>query len=107
MPVSSPLSMIAACAALLVTPCAQAADLAAHSRIGTIFAEPPERVILPPYSERNETNAIVAESFYAFQPRIPGYYGRAGDFYYRSYYGTPPETIFGRDPYACTNIGWC
>ncbi len=107
MPISPFLATIATGAALLAAPCAGAADLAAHSRIGAIFAEPPERAVLPPYYARNETNAIVAETVYAFQPRIPGYYGRAGDFYYQSYYGTPPENIFGRDPYACTILGWC
>ncbi len=106
MPISH-LATIAACAALLAATSAPAADLAARSPIGAIFAEPPERVVLPSYYARNETNAIVAENFYVLQRRIPGYYGRDSDFYYRSYYGTPPETIFGRDPYACTIIGWC
>ncbi len=104
---SSSLATIAACAALLSAPCAGAADLAVHSPIGAIFAEPPERVVLPPYYVRNEDNALVAENIYAFQQRIPGYYGRPGDFYYRSYYGTPPENIFGTNPYACTILGYC
>jgi hypothetical protein len=96
-----------ACAVLLAAPYASAADLAAHSRIGAIFAEPPERVVLPPVYARTDDNLFVAENIYAFQQRIPGYYGRPGDFQYRSYYGTPPLTIFGRDPYACTILGWC
>jgi hypothetical protein len=109
MPVSSPVSIIAACAALLVTPYAEAADLAARSPIGAIFADESPGIVLqaPPVRSRIKDNIFWAGAVYSFQQRIPGYYGRPGDFYYRSYYGTPPEQIFGRDPYACTILGWC
>lgn len=96
-----------ACALLLAAPCADAADLAAHSGIGAVFADPPLHAPLLRGETRDATNAVIAETIYAFQPRIPGYYGRAGDFAYRNYYGTSPVTIFGRDPYACTLIGAC
>ncbi len=103
------LATIAACAALVAAPCAGAADLAARSAIGAIFADEPAHGVLPapPVRSRIKDNIFWAGAVYSFQQRIPGYYGRPGDFYYRSYYGTPPETIFGRDPYACTIIGWC
>ena len=43
----------------------------------------------------------------ATSPRVPGYYGQAGDFYYRSYYDTPSLKIFSRLPYACGFVGLC
>jgi hypothetical protein len=43
----------------------------------------------------------------ATSPRVPGYYGRPGDFYYTSYYGTDPGLIFGRLPYACWYYSSC
>jgi hypothetical protein len=107
MSISPSLATLAACAALLVPPCAGAADLAAHSRIGAIFAEPPGAVVLPPVYVGPDTNLFMAENIWTFQQDIQGYYGRPRDFYYRSYYGTAPETIFGRNPYACTILGYC
>jgi hypothetical protein len=38
---------------------------------------------------------------------VPGYYGGAGDFAYRNYYGTSPIAIFSRLPYACGFHGYC
>jgi len=107
MSLPSSLAAIAACAALLAAPSAGAADLAAGSRIGAIFAEPPERIVLPPHYAGYEANNIASQTIFALQRRIPGYYGGAWDFYYQPYYGTSPVTIFERDPYFCTTFGRC
>ena len=105
MPKLSP--FVAFAAALIVAFGADAADLAVRSRVGVIFDEQPPPAALLRGPPRDATDALVAETIYAFQPRIPGYYGRAGNFAYRNYYGTSPVTIFGREPYACTLIGAC
>jgi len=84
---------------------ATAADLPAGSRLGVIFAEPPP----PP------PRAVIVtghdEPVYApeidIRPKVNGYYGKPKSFRYRSYYGTPPEIIFGRLPYACGEYGYC
>ena len=85
-----------ACAAL-------AADLPMQTRIGEIFAAPTE----PKVAYRTVESLPVASAWVATSPRVPGYYGQAGDFYYRSYYGTPPDLIFERLPYACGYYGYC
>lgn len=107
MSISTFLATSAALAVLLAAPCAVAADLAPHSRIGAIFAEPPGAVVLTPVYVGPDTNLFVAENIWTFQQDIQGYYGRPQDFYYRNYYGTPAETIFSRNPYACTILGYC
>lgn len=84
-----------ACAAL-------AADLPVQTRIGQIFAAPAE----PARAYRTAEPLPVAGTWVATSPRVPGYYGQAGDFYYRSYYGTPSDIIFGRLPYACPYYGY-
>ena len=41
------------------------------------------------------------------RPLVNGYYGKPKSFRYRSYYGTSPDTIFSRLPYACGEYGYC
>lgn len=82
---------------------ALAADLAVQPRPGQIFAEdfhepaPARAPIAPPLIPVWVSNS----------PRVPGYYGRAGDFHYNNYYGTSPFTIYSRLPYACGFVGLC
>lgn len=85
-------------------PVVRAADLPPRTSLGEIFAEPrPDRV------------AVVREDSYAAEiapwvnnsPWVPDYYGRPGNFYYRSYYGTPLTDIYSRFPYACKFYASC
>lgn len=104
-PLKSP--VFAACLVLLGAPSAFAADLAAQSRLGAVFAEPPARATFERHAPTDHHELRVVETVYALQPRLPGYYGRPSDFEYRNYYGTSPVTIFSRLPYACGLIGLC
>lgn len=83
----------------------KAADLSRQSRLGEVFAEPPVRVVI---RGRDKIDVPPAQDvILPFAPRTPGYYGRSGDYVYRSYYGTSPATIFTRLPYACGFVGLC
>jgi hypothetical protein len=78
-----------------------AADLRAApapSRLGAVFAAPPAATLVETY----EAPVIALPA-----PRVPGYYGGAGDFAYRNYYGTSAVAIFSRLPYACGFHGYC
>jgi hypothetical protein len=101
MPVRLALSTIALA---LTGMTAGAADLPARSRLGAIFAEPAE---VGPTVYRPAEVAVVEVPWMSTSPRIPGYYGRWGDFYYTSYYGTSPGIIFGRLPYTCYYYSAC
>jgi hypothetical protein len=89
---------------------AQAADLAGHSRIGALFAEPAAKgrraVVL-----RDERP--VEEPIVTYAPEVDidsivhGYYGKPNSYYYHSYYGTPKDLIFSRAPYGCSYYGYC
>lgn len=96
---------LAAAIAFIVS-AAQAADLPVHSRIGTIFADAP--VLRAPQTRNVETEY---ETVFAPEVDIPsivhGYYGKPNSYRYRSYYGTSPDIIFGRLPYACGSYGYC
>lgn len=93
-----------ACLLWLVAPCAEAADLSRQSQLGEVFAERPARVVI---RGRDEIEPPANTVILPFAPRTPGYYGRPGDFSYRSYYGTSPVAIFTRLPYACGFVGLC
>ncbi len=101
----APLKMFVAALVLAMTgPSAHAADLPARSHIGEIFAAPAGK--LPPgYRPRKRATDISLWTI--LPPRVPGNYGRPGDFEYSSYYGTRPGLIFGRLPYACGFVGTC
>lgn len=85
---------------------ANAADLPVRSRIGTIFAEPVE-------ARAPQARHVETEYETVFAPEVDissivhGYYGKPKSFRYRSYYGTSPDIIFGRLPYACGSYGYC
>jgi hypothetical protein len=95
---------------LAATTAADAADLASHSRLGAVFAEPvpQSRRTIVVAREKPVEEPIVT---YAPEVDIPsivhGYYGKPNSYYYRSYYGTRPETIFSRAPYGCGSYGYC
>jgi hypothetical protein len=38
---------------------------------------------------------------------VNGYYGKPKSYVYSNYYGTSPERIFERLPYACGRYGYC
>jgi hypothetical protein len=95
---------LSAVALILTGMAAGAADLPVRSRLGAIFAEPAE---VGPRGDRSAEVVVVEVPWMATSPRIPGYYGRPGDFYYTSYYGTEPGIIFGRLPYACWYYSSC
>lgn len=90
----------------LMATAATAADLPVHSRIGAIFIEAP--TARAPHARRA---AIEYETVFApevdIRPLVNGYYGKPKSFRYRSYYGTSPDIIFGRLPYACGSYGYC
>ena len=67
---------------------AGAADMAHRSRLGAVFAEPPV-VVRGAAVARVETVEVVDPGFVRNSPPVAGYYGQAGDFHYRNYYGTP------------------
>jgi hypothetical protein len=96
--------LLAAAAVALTATAALAADLPAQSRLGAVFAEPP---LVATRDYRTTEVTVVEVPWMATSPRIPGYYGRWGDFYYTSYYGTDPGLIFGRLPYACHYYASC
>ncbi|MBN9041987.1 MAG: hypothetical protein BGP05_08890 [Rhizobiales bacterium 62-47] len=87
-----------------------AADLPAQTRLGKIFAEPAPSPV-PPLAYQTDTSAWITESVFAPEVDVPslvnGYYGKPRSYLYRSYYGTPPDLIFGRLPYACGYYGYC
>jgi len=84
--------------ATMLAPPARAADLAAHSPIGRIFAEPVagRRAKEPPPPQR-----------YDLVLSLPGYYGRPNSFMYTNYYGSSLVDIYGRLPYFCGLYGYC
>ena len=88
----------------LASSTAEAADFAAYatgpSRLGAIFAAPGPS----PIAVVNEMPLVLP---IIPSRTVPGYYGRAGDFSYRNYYGTSPVAIFSRLPYACGFHGYC
>ncbi len=87
---------------------ANAADLPVRSRIGTIFAEPPHVAHAPaPRAVVEEDYETVFAPEVDIPPLVNGYYGKPKSFRYRSYYGTSPDIIFSRLPYACGSYGYC
>ncbi len=75
-----------------------AADLANRSGVGAVFAEP---TAVARGARVSEQVVLVETSSVRNSPQVAGYYGRAGDFHYRNYYGTPRPLIGQILPYAC------
>lgn len=99
--------LVLATAILGVASAAHAADLPAHSRLGAIFAEPPPvRAAAPRVVVEEEYETVFAPEV-DIPPLVNGYYGKPKSFRYRSYYGTSPDIIFSRLPYACGEYGYC
>jgi hypothetical protein len=101
MPIKFAIAAIAIAAGLTS---ASAADLAHRSRLGAVFAEPP---VVVRGAARVETVVVVDPGFVRNSPRVAGYYGDAGDFQYRNYYGTPRPLLRGIVPYACVVEALC
>ena len=78
-----------------------AADLPVHTRLGAVFAD--EAYVREPVP-RTEL-AVPFLPWFGNSPRVAGYYGTWGDFYYSNYYGTSPFVIFTRPPYSCAWYG--
>ena len=56
---------------------------------------------------RVETVVVVDPGYVRNSPRVAGYYGQAGDFHYRNYYGTPRPWLGQYLPYACVLEALC
>lgn len=100
------LTMLAVLVVVATSAATFAADLPAQTRLGKIFAEP-----APPRAYQTDSTAWIAESVFAPEVDVPslvnGYYGKPRSYLYRSYYGTSPDLIFERLPYACGYYGYC
>ncbi len=101
---------VALCAATLLlgatVTSAVAADLAVQPQVqrpGQLFAEGAR---VPAVAARGK-EAVDLDFWIPNSPKVPGYYGRPGDFHYRNYYGTSLLTIYSRLPYACGFVGLC
>lgn len=82
---------------------AGAADLARRTALGNLFSDRP---VVVERGRPVETETVAA-GFVRTSPRVPGYYGDRGDFFYQNYYGTPRSVIFERLPYACVLALFC
>lgn len=78
---------------------ASAADLAQRSRLGAVFAEP--TVVVRGAAVTRTEVVVVDPGYVRNSPRVAGYYGQAGDFHYRNYYGTPQPLLRGILPTNC------
>lgn len=102
-------SLFLAACALCAAP-AEAADLAGHSRLGAVFAEPvpkARRVVVAETPRPGEEPIVTYAPDVDIPSIVNGYYGKPNSYYYRSYYGTRSETIFSRAPYGCGWYGYC
>jgi hypothetical protein len=101
--------MLSILAIVLTATTARAADLAAHSRLGAIFAEPAEAQVEPVRSQ-GYSGPIIP---YSLLPdpvwnRGGGYYGSSWSYYYGGpYYGGPVSPSIFRLPYVCGLYGYC
>ena len=92
--------------ALMLAPAAaRAADLAGQSRLGAVFAEP--RKAVRGAAMTHAEVVVVDPGCVRTSPRVAGYYGQAGDFHYRNYYGTPQPLLRGVLPYNCVLAAFC
>ena len=103
-------TLLAVLAIAVTSIAASAADLPPQTRLGAIFAEPQHgHVHVSRAHEPDET--FLPEIRFApevdIRPLVTGYYGKPKSYDYRPYYGTSPERIFERLPYACGNYGYC
>jgi hypothetical protein len=83
----------------------RAADLPAHSRLGAVFAEPPETAAQA--SRPSDTPVMTYAPVLALRPLGPGYYGQPNAYYYSPYYGSSFGSWAVRLPYACNFYGYC
>jgi hypothetical protein len=90
--------------AIVATP-AGAADIAVHSPLGAIFAEPGRAaaVVVAPLPETYWAYAPPVD----IRPLVAGYYGKPNSYLYSPYYGGSQYWNFARLPYACGFHGYC
>jgi hypothetical protein len=85
---------------------ANGADLAGHSPLGAVFAEP---AAIPPPAYVSPVRGYPA--IYAppvdIRPLVAGYYGKPNSYLYSPYYGDSQYSNFARLPYACGFHGYC
>jgi hypothetical protein len=93
---------------------ASAADLPMQTRLGAVFAEPAHgRAHVTRHASHEEDSEDIFIPVDRFAPEVDipslvtGYYGKPKSYDYRSYYGTSPDRIFERLPYACGTYGYC
>jgi hypothetical protein len=96
-------TVLAALALAATATAAGAADLPAHTRLGTLFAEPVGGKVAEPRVKERPVPIVL----WLGSPRVAGLYGRPDDFYYSNYYGTPWWQIFSRATYSCVFYGRC
>jgi hypothetical protein len=108
--------ILAALAIIVTAGAAHAADLAQQSRIGALFAEPVvkgRRVVVAREPKPVEEEIVTYAPEVDVASVVHGYYGKPNSYYYRSYYGSKPGTIFdlgpitSRAPYGCSFYGYC
>ncbi len=97
--------------AISATSAASGADLSGHQRR---YAPPPQVYVVPAppppvYVEDPSLISPPTTPILAGSSTLPGYYGRAFDYYYQGpYYGGGPYPgYFFRLPYACGVYGYC
>jgi hypothetical protein len=86
---------------------AGAADLAAQSRLGAVFADPPAYQAPAAYADRPYGYATVYAPPVDIPPLVAGYYGKPNSYFYSPYYGGSLYWNFARLPYACGFHGYC
>src|SRR5690348_9690240 len=99
---------LAALLTVATTCAASGADMAASSG----RRAPPQvygRTAVPPQDDPALISAGPSTPILPGSSTLPGYYGRAFDYYYQGpYYGGGPyPTYFWRLPYACGVYGYC
>jgi hypothetical protein len=95
--------MLAVFAIAVTSVAARAADLAAQSRLGAVFAEP----AAPAYAYPIYDNPAVYAPPVDIPPLVAGYYGKPNSYYYSPYYGGSSYGMYARLPYACGFYGYC
>jgi hypothetical protein len=96
--------MLAVFAIVVTSVAARAADLAAQSRLGAVFAKPYQAPAsaYPIY----DYPTVYAPPVH-IPPLVAGYYGKPNSYFYSPYYGGSPYGIYARLPYACGFYGYC
>jgi hypothetical protein len=98
--------LLAAVALVAAANGASAADLAVHSPLGALFAEPAAAPGAVYVASTQGYPAIYAPPV-DIRPLVAGYYGKPDSYIYSPYYGDSLYWNFARLPYACGFHGYC